>query len=73
MLSERKITVELTAGAKALLAEKGYDPAYGARPLKRVIQQELQNPLAVMLLEGKIHDDQKVTVTAGKKGLVIEG
>ena len=54
------------------IGDQGYDPAYGARPLKRVIQRELQNRLAVLILEGKIHDGQTVYVTADKKGLVIK-
>ena len=53
------------------LGDQGYDPAYGARPLKRVIQRELQNPLAVMILEGKLHDGETVDLTANKQGLVI--
>lgn len=73
LLQDRKITLELDDLALTWLADKGYDPAYGARPLKRVIQRELQNPLAVMILEGKIHDGQKVSVTAGKDGLLITG
>lgn len=71
LLKDRKIALDVDAHALTWLADQGYDPAYGARPLKRVIQRELQNPLAVMILEGKIHDGQKVHVTANKKGLVI--
>ena len=51
----------------------GYDPVYGARPLKRVIQRELQNPLATLLLEGRIADGQKVEISAGEQGLLIDG
>ncbi len=72
LLADRKITLEVDDLALTWLADQGYDPVYGARPLKRVIQKELQNPLAVMILEGKINDSQKVHVTAGKKGLVIK-
>ncbi|MEE8439829.1 MAG: hypothetical protein V3S07_09580, partial [Micropepsaceae bacterium] len=50
-----------------------YDPVFGARPLKRVIQRNLQNPLATMILEGKIGDGDTVNVTAAKHGLVING
>jgi ATP-dependent Clp protease ATP-binding subunit ClpB len=73
MLADRKIALELDEQAKAWLADKGYDPVYGARPLKRVIQRELQNPLASMILEGKIGDGDKVSVSAGPEGLVING
>jgi ATP-dependent Clp protease ATP-binding subunit ClpB len=73
MLAERKIALELDDAAKAWLAEKGYDPVYGARPLKRVIQRELQNPLASLILEGKIGDGDKVSVSGGAEGLTING
>lgn len=73
LLKDRKITLELDDLALTWLGDKGYDPAYGARPLKRVIQKELQNPLAVQILEGKIKDGKKVKVTANDKGLVIKG
>ena len=53
------------------LGDAGYDPVYGARPLKRVIQRELQNPLAQQILEGKIPDGATVKVTASPLGLVI--
>ena len=59
--------------ALAWLADAGYDPVYGARPLKRVIQRALQNPLATMLLEGRIADGQTVEVSAGEHGLMIDG
>jgi ATP-dependent Clp protease ATP-binding subunit ClpB len=73
MLAERKIELELDAGARSWLADTGYDPVYGARPLKRAIQTYLQNPLATMLLEGRIHDGDTVAVGAGIAGLVING
>jgi ATP-dependent Clp protease ATP-binding subunit ClpB len=73
MLAERKITLELDEAAKAWLAERGFDPAYGARPLKRVIQRELQNPLAGLILEGRIAEGDRVAVSAGPEGLVING
>jgi ATP-dependent Clp protease ATP-binding subunit ClpB len=72
LLADRKITIELDSAAMAWLANAGYDPVYGARPLKRVIQRELQNPLAQSILEGRIPDGSMVQVTAGDGGLVIE-
>ncbi|HMI97817.1 MAG TPA: ATP-dependent chaperone ClpB [Micropepsaceae bacterium] len=73
LLEERKIAIKLDTKAKAWLAETGYDPVYGARPLKRVIQRALQDPLARMILEGEISDGEVVKVSAGKRGLVING
>jgi len=73
LLVDRKITVQLDDAAKECLGQKGYDPAYGARPLKRVIQKFVQDPLAGMLLEGKIHDGETVKITAGKDGLMFNG
>ncbi len=73
LLDERKITLELEEAAKTWLADKGYDPVYGARPLTRVIQRELQNPLAGLILEGKIADGDTVTVGAGPEGLSVNG
>ena len=61
-----------TRQAKAWLGNAGYDPVYGARPLKRVIQRELQNPLAELILEGQIPDGSTVRVSASDRGLVIE-
>jgi ATP-dependent Clp protease ATP-binding subunit ClpB len=71
LLADRKITLEVDSAASAWLANTGYDPVYGARPLKRVIQRELQNPLAQQILEGRIPDGSTVHVGAGDKGLVI--
>jgi ATP-dependent Clp protease ATP-binding subunit ClpB len=71
LLADRKIILEVDAAASAWLANAGYDPVYGARPLKRVIQRELQNPLAQQILEGHIPDGSTVHVSAGDKGLVI--
>jgi ATP-dependent Clp protease ATP-binding subunit ClpB len=62
LLVDRKIEIDLTEKARELLAEKGYDPAYGARPLKRVIQKSLQDPLAEELLAGRVNDGDKVEV-----------
>ena len=64
MLADRDITLDITDSAKDLLVKQGYDPIYGARPLKRAIQTMIQNPLAVKLLNGDIASGQKVTVTA---------
>ena len=70
-LAARKITLQLDDGARKWLADEGYDPVFGARPLKRVIQSALQNPLAEMLLAGDIGDGQVSEVTAGAEGLLI--
>ena len=69
LLTERKITLDLDKEAVEWLANKGYDPAYGARPLKRVIQKELQDPLAEKILQGDILDGSTVKVTAGSDRL----
>jgi ATP-dependent Clp protease ATP-binding subunit ClpB len=73
MLEERKIALEIDGAARAWLADKGYDPVYGARPLKRTIQRELQNPLAGLILEGKVAEGDTVQVSAGSEGLIING
>jgi ATP-dependent Clp protease ATP-binding subunit ClpB len=73
LLEDRKITLTLEPKGREWLAEKGYDPAYGARPLKRVIQKSVQDPLAELILSGKIKDGEKVAITAGKQGLVFNG
>jgi ATP-dependent Clp protease ATP-binding subunit ClpB len=73
LLADRKIGLELDEAAQAWLADAGYDPVYGARPLKRVIQRSLQNPLAGLILEGKIADGDTVHVGAGPDGLIING
>ena len=73
LLAERKITLELDDKAKDWLGQKGYDSAYGARPLKRVIQKYVQDPLAEMVLAGKVHDGETVKITAGKDGLMFNG
>ena len=67
-LEERKITLSLTEKAKALLAERGYDPMFGARPLKRTIQSDLENPLAKQVISGVIREGDTVTADATKKG-----
>ncbi|WP_024880685.1 ATP-dependent chaperone ClpB [Methylosinus sp. LW3] len=73
LLDDRKITLKLDEKARALLAAKGYDPAYGARPLKRVIQKELQDPLAEALLGGEIVDGSTVWVSTDSQGLTLDG
>ncbi|HTW34570.1 MAG TPA: ATP-dependent chaperone ClpB [Rhizomicrobium sp.] len=73
LLANRKITIDLDAKARDWLAQAGYDPVYGARPLKRVIQKRLQDPLAQLLLAGDILDGAHVKVSTGKKGLLIDG
>jgi ATP-dependent Clp protease ATP-binding subunit ClpB len=70
-LAARKIRLELDDAARKWLADEGYDPVYGARPLKRVIQKALQDPLAEALLAGEILDGATVPVTAGPEGLII--
>ena len=70
-LAARKITLDLDSAAQTWLADAGYDPVFGARPLKRVIQRALQNPLAEMLLGGDVKDGDTVTVSAGTEGLII--
>ena len=70
-LAARKITLDLDAGAKQWLADEGYDPVFGARPLKRVIQRHLQDPLAEMILSGDVLDGATVVVTTGAEGLII--
>ncbi len=73
LLADRKIEIALDKKATDWLANAGYDPVYGARPLKRAIQRRLQDPLAQLLLEGKIADGAKVAVSASKTGLIIDG
>ena len=70
-LAQRKIVLELDDAARKWLADQGYDPVYGARPLKRVIQRSLQDPLADMLLAGDVTDGDMVQVSAGAEGLIF--
>jgi ATP-dependent Clp protease ATP-binding subunit ClpB len=70
-LAQRKIALELDDGARKWLADEGYDPVYGARPLKRVIQRSLQDQLAEMLLAGDVGDNDTVHVSAGADGLIV--
>ncbi len=71
-LAERKIGLELTPEAKEWLAERGYDPIFGARPLRRVIQKELETPLSKKILAGEVKEGDTVVVKAGERGLVFE-
>ncbi|GEB39112.1 chaperone protein ClpB [Gluconacetobacter liquefaciens] len=73
LLDDRHIELDLDEPGHLWLAEEGYDPVYGARPLKRVIQRTLQNPLAGLLLDGTIHDGERIKVSADDKGLTING
>jgi ATP-dependent Clp protease ATP-binding subunit ClpB len=73
LLEERKITLTLDAAARDWLAAKGWDPAYGARPLKRVIQRNVQDPLAEMILAGEVHDGDRVTISAEGNVLTFNG
>ncbi len=70
-LADRKVTLEMSKGALAFLAERGYDPVYGARPLKRLIQHELVDKMAMKLLDGEIKEGQTVKVDASKGGELI--
>ena len=63
--------MRLTEAAREYLADQGYDPAFGARPLRRLIQRELQDPLALKLLAGEIHDGDVVEIDGGPSGLVF--
>ncbi|WP_262298866.1 ATP-dependent chaperone ClpB [Microvirga sesbaniae] len=71
LLEDRKIVLQLDEEARNWLSQKGYDPAYGARPLKRVIQKHVQDPLAELILSGEIRDGETVPVHAGPMGLMI--
>jgi ATP-dependent Clp protease ATP-binding subunit ClpB len=73
LLEDRKIAIVLEASARDWLADKGWDPAYGARPLKRVIQKAVQDPLAEQILAGTVKDGDKVTISAGRDGLTFNG
>jgi len=68
LLADRKLTIEVTPAAKQLLVAEGYDPVYGARPLKRAIQRLLQNPLAVAVLEGQFGEGNQIRVDRAKDG-----
>ena len=72
LLEDRKIAVKLEPTARDWLAEKGWDPAYGARPLKRVIQKSVQDPLAELILSGRIKDGEKVAITRQQAGAQVQ-
>jgi ATP-dependent Clp protease ATP-binding subunit ClpB len=73
LMEDKGITLVLDNKAQAWLADTGYDPVYGARPLKRVIQRNLQNSLAGMILRSSIKDSSKVKISTDKDGLTING
>jgi ATP-dependent Clp protease ATP-binding subunit ClpB len=73
LLEDRKIVLDLDGSARDWLAEKGWDPAYGARPLKRVIQRNVQDPLAEMLLAGEIRDGDRVAISVEGNVLTFNG
>ena len=73
LLADRRMTLELDESARQWLATKGYDPAYGARPLKRVIQKELQDPLARLILEGSLQDGETLKVSTEGGALTVNG
>jgi ATP-dependent Clp protease ATP-binding subunit ClpB len=70
-VADRKLTLDLTDAAREYIANKGYDPAFGARPLKRLIQREIQDQLALRLLSGEIKDGDTVRIDAGESGLTF--
>jgi len=73
ILKSKKLSLDITDKAKKILAKEGFDPVYGARPLKRVIQNEVQNVLAMKLLNGEIKEGDKVTVdVTGPEGRVLD-
>jgi ATP-dependent Clp protease ATP-binding subunit ClpB len=72
LLAGRDLQIELSEAAKSLLAEEGYDPAYGARPLKRVIQRRVQDPLALTLLQGDLGEGDRVRVDAENGHLTFD-
>jgi ATP-dependent Clp protease ATP-binding subunit ClpB len=68
LLADRKLTLEVTPEAKLVLAQEGFDPVYGARPLKRAIQRHIQNPLAMAVLEGRFQEGDHIVVTRSAEG-----
>jgi len=72
MLLEKKIEISLTDKAKEFLAKQGYDPVYGARPLKRVIQRNIQNPLALKILEGEFEEGNKILIDADGSSMTFK-
>ncbi|MSZ77056.1 MAG: ATP-dependent chaperone ClpB, partial [Actinobacteria bacterium] len=70
-LAVRRISIDVTDAARTWLAETGYDPAYGARPLRRLVQSAIGDPLARLLISGEVADGGSVTVDLGEGGLVL--
>ena len=70
-LADRKITVELTEAAKAELAKKGFDPVFGARPLRRTIQRQVENPLSTRILKGEFKEGDHVQVDVSADGFTF--
>jgi ATP-dependent Clp protease ATP-binding subunit ClpB len=68
LLADRRLTIEITPAAKRIIATEGYDPAYGARPLKRALQRLVQNPLATGVLDGRFKDGDHIMVDAAEDG-----
>ncbi len=73
LLTDRKIVLDLSSEARTWLANQGYDPAYGARPLKRVIQKSVQDPLAEAILAGRIKDGEKVRIGVEAGRITLDG
>ncbi len=71
LLADRKVVLDLTDAARAWLGRVGYDPVYGARPLKRAVQKYLQDPLADLILKGEVPDGATVRVDEGDGGLML--
>ena len=71
LLAERKLTLELSPEAKHALTSEGYDPTYGARPLKRAIQRLIQNPLSLAILGGRFHEGDHIVATEGPDGEIV--
>ena len=71
-LSEHKLGIEMTDKAKSWIAKEGYDPVYGARPLRRVIERYVENPLSSMLLRNELHDGEVIKVDVDKDGLTFK-
>ena len=72
MLADKKIELELTPAARALIAKEGYDPNYGARPLRRVLQRRIQDSMALEILDGKIQPGDKIRADVAGDGLRFE-
>jgi ATP-dependent Clp protease ATP-binding subunit ClpB len=73
LLAERDITLDLDERARSELGKRGYDPAYGARPLKRVIQKDIQDPIARMILKGRLGDGQTIRISFDGNDFLFNG